>query len=280
MTETSRLGIIAGGGDLPARLAQHAQSTGRNPYVLGVEGFASSDLVDQYQGASAAIGEIGKQITLLKKAGCQDLVFAGIVRRPDFNKLRLDFKGVRTLPAIVAAAGKGDDALLRAVVNVFEDEGFNVIGADDVFGGLLAKPGALGKHAPSNEQMDDIRLALEVVRRLGELDIGQAAVVRQGVVLAVEAQEGTDAMLARCETMPPLDKQPAGVLVKAPKPIQERRIDLPTIGPQTIERLLAAKLAGVAVEADGALIVDREEVVRLADEAGLFVFGIDPGRPE
>lgn len=280
MTETGRLGIIAGGGDLPARLAQHAQSTGRNPYVLGVEGFASSDLVERYQGASAAIGEIGKQITLLKKAGCQDLVFAGIVRRPDFNKLRLDFKGVRALPAIVAAAGKGDDALLRAVINVFEAEGFNVIGADDVFGGLLATPGPLGKHTPSNEQMDDIRLALEVVLRLGELDIGQAAVVRQGVVLAVEAQEGTDAMLARCETMPPLDKQPAGVLVKAPKPIQERRIDLPTIGPQTIERLLAAKLAGVAVEADGALIVDREEVMRLADEAGLFVFGVDPGRPE
>lgn len=280
MTEKPRLGIVAGGGDLPARLAQHARANGRDPFVLGIEDFVSKELLREYGGVSAAIGEIGKQVSLLRHANCEDLVFAGIVRRPDFNKLRLDFKGVRALPAIVAAAGKGDDALLRAVISVFEAEGFNVVGADDVFGGLLAVTGGHGRHSPSEQQMEDILLAYRAVQRLGELDIGQAAVARNGVILAVEAQEGTDAMLSRCEAMPPPGQLPSGVLVKAPKPIQERRIDLPTIGPETIRKLQAAKLAGVAVEADGALIVDRNEVLRLADEAGLFVFGIDRGRPE
>ncbi len=275
MTTDARLGIIAGGGNLPERIAAHARNDGRNPYVIGITGYVSEAFVSAYDGHLTSIGEIGKQIRLLSEANCTDLVFAGIVRRPDFAKLRLDIKGAAELPRILAAASKGDDTLLRAVIDVFERAGFNVIGADDVFGALLAKAGPLGAHTPDDNQIEDIRLAYRTVQRLGELDIGQAAVARNGVILAVEAQEGTDSMLERCATLPAFHEGLAGVLMKAPKPIQERRIDLPTIGVTTIEKALAARLAGVAFEAGGALIIDQQEVSARANAAGLFLYGVD-----
>ncbi len=280
MNRRPRLGIVVGAGDLPRQLADHARAEGRNPFLLGISGFAPQDLVEEYEGAFASIGEIGKQLRMLRDAQCTDVVFAGIVRRPDFSKLRLDFKGARELPALVAAASKGDDALLRAVIAVFEAEGFNILGADDVYGGLLASTGSHGRHQPSPADHDDIALALRAVRRLGELDIGQAAVSRDGLILAVEAQEGTDAMLERCAGLTAEQvRAPSGVLVKAPKPIQERRIDLPTIGPTTIAKAKAAGLAGIAIEAGGALLLDAEKLIELADASDLFIYGVAPETP-
>lgn len=275
MSTGSRLGIIAGGGELPERLASFASASGRPPYVLGVSGFASNALVERYGGELVSIGEMGKHIRLLREAGCADVVFAGIVRRPDFSKLKLDMKGAQSLPGIIAAAGKGDDALLRAVIRVFEDAGFNVIGADEVCADLLAPAGPIGQVTPSAENLADVALGRRVVERLGELDIGQGAVCRGGVVLAVEAQEGTDEMLRRCAGLEQHESGLAGVLFKAPKPIQEERIDLPTIGVATIENAAAAGLAGVAVQAGRALVLNCDAVVQAADRLGLFVFGYE-----
>lgn len=271
----TRLGIIAGGGDLPGRLAEFASSAGRSPYVLGVSGFASNDLVERYGGEVVSIGEMGKHIRLLREAECEDVVFAGIVRRPDFSKLKLDMKGAQSLPGIIAAAGKGDDALLRAVIRVFEDAGFNVVGADEICADLLAPVGPLGALAPAEGDLADIALARRVVERLGELDIGQGAVCRGGVVLAVEAQEGTDEMLRRCAGLERHESGRSGVLLKAPKPIQEERIDLPTIGRATVENAAAAGLAGIALQAGRALVLDKEAVTEAADELGLFIFGYE-----
>ncbi|MBI1338719.1 DUF1009 domain-containing protein [bacterium] len=274
------LGVIAGGGDLPHRVAASARASGRPVFVLGVTGFVSSDLLAEFDAAEASIGEVGKQIKLLRDAGCVDVVFAGAVKRPDFSALKLDLHGARLLPSVISAAGKGDDALLRVLVQTFEREGFRVIGADEVMGGLLVESGVMGRIAPSKTDWVDIRKAAEVAAMIGAYDIGQGAVSCRGLVLAVEAQEGTDAMLQRCATLPAAIRGDAGaragVLVKRPKPQQERRIDLPTIGEQTIELAALAGLAGVAVEASATIIVRREAVIAAADRLGVFIYGFEP----
>lgn len=267
-----RLGVIAGGGDLPRRLAEHARAGGRDPYVLGVAGFADPDFVAAYSGGMAAYGEIGKSIDLLKKAGVGEIVFAGTVKKPDISALKFDLKGMTLVPRLLAAAARGDDALLRVVVQAYEDAGFRVIGADDVLVDLLAPAGSLGHVHPSPADWLDIRLAAKAAAEIGAEDVGQGAVARNGAVIATETQDGTDAMLGRVHPTPVR----SGVLVKRPKPRQERRIDLPTIGAATIRHAADAGLAGIAVEAGGALMLERSEIVRLADQLGLFVHGFAP----
>lgn len=268
---SGRLGIIAGAGELPKRIAAHATAKGRAVFVLGLRGFADPALIDEFTGAEAAMGEIGKGIRLLKDAGCKEVVFAGAIERPDLSALKFDLRGTALIPqlAAAAAAGKGDDALLRVVLNAFEKAGFTVIGADDVLGSLLAPAGPLGSHRPKNVDWADIRVASIAALELGAKDIGQGAIARGGVIIAREAQDGTDAMLGRL----PASKALAGVLVKRPKPQQERRIDLPTIGVRTVEGVARVGLAGIAVEAGAALVIDQTQVAAAADRLGVFVYG-------
>jgi hypothetical protein len=272
-----RLAIVAGGGDLPRRVAEHARRTGRDPMVVGLKGFVEASLISEFGGVELSVGELGKLMQLMRREGCEEMVFAGTVKRPDFGSLRLDLKGVQSLPRILAAAKKGDDALLRAVMDTFAEAGFRIVGADDVLDDLKVGPGPLGSVSPTAEHWLDIRRAAEVASAIGALEVGQGAISCGGLILAVEAQEGTDRMLARCIDLPaeirgtPDARQ--GVLVKRPKPMQERRIDLPTIGVSTVRGAAAAGLAGIAVEAGAALAVDREQVRALADQLGVFVYG-------
>lgn len=276
---THPLGIIAGLGDLPVSIAERRVASGLPVFVLRVAGFEDPRLA-AYPGAVVGFGEVGRQLALLSEAGCRELVFAGIVKRPDFSALKLDFRGARLLPRVLVAARNGDDALLRVMIDVFEKEGFRVIGADEVNRDLVAGAGLLAGPAPAGEALADARRALEVAREIGRLDIGQGCVVCDGLVLAVEAQEGTDGMLARVAGLPePLRGRPGarrGVLAKAPKPIQERRIDLPTIGPSTIEAAAAAGLAGIVLEAGGTLVLNRNEVTERVAAVGLFLLA-EPG---
>jgi len=275
-----RLAIVAGGGDLPRRVAEQARRTGRNPFVVGLKGFAEASLLEEYSGPELSVGELGRLIQLMKKEGCEEMVFAGWLKRPDFGSLKLDLKGVQSLPKILAAAKKGDDALLRAVMDVFAEAGFRIIGADDVLNDLLVGQGPLGRVAPLPDHWLDIRRAAEVARISGSLEIGQGAISCAGLILAVEAQEGTDRMLARIPDLQAeirgTPEERRGVLVKRPKPQQERRIDLPTIGVATVRGAGEAGLAGIAVEAGAALVVDRAEVASVADELGIFIYGFTP----
>lgn len=277
-----KLGLIAGGGALPEALAERCRRAGRPLFVLRLTGFAAPGL-ERFDGASCGIAEIGRAVKLLRAAGCEAVCFAGVVARPDFAALKPDLRGLALLPAAIAAARRGDDALLRVVLEAFEAEGFRVEGAHEVDAGLAVGPGALGVHAPGEEDGPDLRHALRIARTMGELDIGQGAVVCAGLVLAVEAQEGTDAMLRRCAELPVALRGRAGarrgVLAKAPKPIQERRVDLPTLGVATVEAASDAGLAGVVVEAGGALVVDRAETIAAADRLGLFIWGEVPSEP-
>jgi DUF1009 family protein len=270
------LGIIAGGGELPLAVADAAQKAGRVIFILGLRGSAGAE-IERFPHDLVSMGEPGKAFRLLKEHGCTEVLLAGQVARPRFADIKLDAKGVLVAPRIIAAARKGDDALLRSLVDLFEREGFRAIGVAEAAPSLLASQGVLGKFAPSADDMDDIALAVKTVRALGALDIGQAVAVCGGLVLAVEAAEGTDAMIARVATLPEnlrgTPGKPEGVLVKAPKATQDGKTDLPVLGVRTVKNIAAAGLAGVAVQAGSALIIDRAGVIAAADEAGMFVYG-------
>ncbi len=277
-----KLGLIAGGGTLPVEIAQHCERSGRPLFVVRLKGFAGGDLSD-YAGAEVGLAELGKCIKALKRAGCISICLAGNVARPDFTSLVPDLRGLMLLPKVISAARKGDDALLRLLVSEFEREGFEVEGAHEVMEDLTLPEGPLGAHMPDEAVLADAMRALEVARAIGRLDIGQAAVAAHGLVLAVEAQEGTDAMLARVAELPAhLKGRPgagAGVLAKAPKPIQETRVDLPTIGLATVQGVARAGLAGIVGEAGRLLVLDREATIALADELGVFILGVEPDSP-
>jgi DUF1009 family protein len=272
-----KLGLIAGAGSLPVEVARACVDVGRSVFVVRLKGLADPRL-DDYPGVDLGIGELGKLIKHLKAAKCVAVCMTGIVQRPDFSKLAVDARGLMALPGLVMAARRGDDGLLRAIVGMFEKEGFRVEGAQDVAQGLTLGAGPLGRVSPQDEHQEDINRALAVARAVGQLDVGQGCVSARGLVLAVEAQEGTDAMLRRVADLPPaLRGSPehlVGVLAKAPKPIQERRIDLPTIGLATVQMAAKAGLAGIVGEAGGLLILDRDQVVAEANALGLFIFGV------
>lgn len=271
-----KLGLIAGGGHLPEILAETCAAAGRPFFVVRLRGFADPGL-SRFPGVDVGLGELGGALSALRAADCQAVCMAGLVARPDFAALKPDLRGLKALPGAIAAARKGDDALLRFLLGEFEREGFEVEGAHEVSARLTLVAGPLGAVTPTAEQMSDIDRALEVARALGRLDIGQGAVVCNGLVLAVEAQEGTDAMLSRVAALPAeLRGAPGrlrGVLAKAPKPIQELRVDMPVIGERTVEAAAAAGLSGVAGEAGAVLLLDRAAVIRAADRLGLFVYG-------
>jgi DUF1009 family protein len=272
------LGIIAGGGELPLAIAESARDAGRDVFILALSG--ADEGLSRFPLENTGIGELGKSLSLLKKHACEEVTFAGRVSRPEWSDLKLDARGALALPKVAAAALKGDDALMRAMLAIFEKEGFRVVGTADAAPDLIASAGIYGRHKPDPQAQADIAQARDVVRRMGELDIGQAAAVADGLVLAVEAAEGTDAMLER---LPLLSKnlrgtpqKRRGVLVKAPKPGQERRVDLPVIGVRTIELASAGGLSGVAVEAGAALIMRKSRIVEAADRLGLFVMAFEP----
>jgi hypothetical protein len=272
-----KLGLIAGGGGLPLALAEHCQRTGRPYFVIRLRGFAEPPL-DAHPGEVAGIAEIGRIVRLARDARCDALCFAGIVRRPDFAALKPDMRGLTWLPGAAMAARSGDEALLRFLMNGFEKEGFAIEGAHEVMGELRLPAGPLGAIAPGDADRADIAKAIETARAIGALDIGQGAVVCDGLVLAVEAQEGTDAMLRRVGELPAdlrgAPQRRRGALAKVAKPIQEERVDLPTIGLATVEGAARAGLAGIVGVAGKMLVLDREAVTRAADAAGLFVVGV------
>jgi hypothetical protein len=279
MGSWTKLGIIAGDGDLPVRLAEHCRAAGIPVHISRITGMSDARLAG-WPGREHPVSAFSDRVRSLKADGVDAIVFAGYVRRPDLGSLKADLRDALVLTRIIAAAPKGDEALLRVIVDEFARSGFTVVGADDVLADLIAPAGLLGAVAPDGAARSDIAKAAGLASTIGALDIGQGVVVARGLVLAVEAQEGTDRMLARVAELPAaLRGTPdarAGVLLKRAKPQQERRIDLPTIGLATVEGAARAGLAGIAIEAGASLVMDRAAIVHAADEAGLFILGFGP----
>ncbi len=268
------LGILAGGGQLPGQVAAAARAAGRVVFMIGLEGFADPAVLAPWPHEVVRILAAGRIIAAFREHGCEDLVLVGPVRRPSLLDLRPDAEGARILARIGRAAFAGDDGLLAAVVRVFAEEGFRVVGAHEILNEALGPTGLLSRAGPDAVSMADIRRGVVVARTLGAIDVGQGCVVQQGMVLAVEAAEGTDAMLARCAALARPGR--GGVLVKLVKPGQDRRADLPTIGPETLRGAAEAGLRGVAFEAGGTILAERDAAVAAADAAGLFLLGLGP----
>lgn len=272
--ERPPLGILAGGGRLPGRVAAAAAAAGRAVFIVGLAGFAEPAELTPWPHAILRLGAVGQIFEALRSHDCRDLVLIGSVRRPNLSDLRPDGEGVRMLGRIGRAAFAGDDGLLAAVIRVLGEEGFRVLGVHDIMAEALAPAGVLGRVAPDAQAMADVARGVAVAHALGGVDVGQGCVVQQGLVLGVEAIEGTDAMLSRCAALARSGR--GGVLVKLVKPGQERRADLPTIGVQTVRAAAAAGLRGIAFEAGGTLLADREAAIATADSAGVFLLGLDP----
>ena len=274
------LGLIAGGGELPRAVAFAVKAAGRDVFVVPLQGSVTEDWIKDFPHEFLSPGEPGRIIKALKAHGAQEVLLCGRVDRPKFNEMKLDTKGVLLLPKAVAAAKKGDDALLRFIVGICEDEGLTALSVAQAAPALVAEQGPLGRMMPDNEQRADIMRGFEIVHALGALDVGQAAVVCEGLPLAVEAAEGTDTMLARIgnlrESLRGTADKKRGVLVKALKPTQDTKTDLPVVGVETVKNAAAAFLAGIALEAGAALILDKQAVAAEADRLGLFVIGIKP----
>lgn len=266
----SKLGIIAGGGAFPGLAIAACRSEGRPFHVLALTGQADPAVIADAPADWIRLGEAGTGFKKLRQAGVEELVMIGPVRRPTLMELAPDWRTTRFF-AKVGLKALGDDGLLRAVAREIEEEGFRVIGIDDVLADCLAPEGAFGRHVPDEQALVDLTRGWDVAKELGALDVGQAVIVQQGIVLGVEAVEGTDRLIRRCADL--RRDGPGGVLVKVRKPGQDRRLDLPTIGLTTLHEALAAGLRGIVVEAGATLVLDRREMTEQADRAGLFILG-------
>jgi DUF1009 family protein len=273
-TNSGRLGIIAGGGALPAHVAAAAAGGGHDPFIVALKGFAGP-AVERFPHIFVHAGQFARIFSELRRQGCTDIILIGSFSRPKLLKQRFDIGFVRALPRLINLLKKGDDGALRGVARMFEEQGFRVRGAHEIAPELLVPLGTLGGVSPSASHRAEIALGLEVLAALSPFDVGQAAVVAGRRVLAIEGAEGTDAMLSRCAT---LRKEPGhmrrGVLVKAPKIGQDMRLDIPAAGPRTVELVAAAGLAGIALAADAVLLAEQESTIAKADSLGIFVEGV------
>ncbi len=275
----ANVGIFAGHGSLPKELASHLRSIGHEPYILGIEGEVEPWISD-YNHELFVWGKLGRFFKHLKNNNIKQVVFAGGVTRPTLRFRDMDWGGVVSLSKVMAFMVGGDNSLLTGLIKLFDQHGVKVVGAHEVMPELLTISGLAFGRKPLKKAMHNIDKAFEACKVLGSLDIGQAAVAVGGRVVAVEGIEGTDGMLERIAQMRAsgrlYEDGKHGVLVKTMKPGQDMRADLPTIGPQTIDSVIKAGLKGIAIEAGYSLLLEKEETLAKAKEAGVFVYGLEP----
>lgn len=277
------LAVICGGGSLPIEVARAAQRQGRRVVLLGLRGAADAEALSAFHHYWIGIGQFGHLCRYARAEGCRDIVMIGSLVRPSLREVRFDFFTLRLLPRIIRAFQSGDDHLLSNIACLIEEQGFRVLGAHEVAPEILMPLGAMGHRQPTQSDWSDIQRGLALLRATGPFDIGQAAVISDNRVLALEAAEGTDQMLERLAELRRNGRirarDGAGVLVKAPKPDQDRRVDLPSIGPRTVEGVKRAGLAGIAVVAGSTIVAETDRIVTAADSANVFVVGVSADGP-
>ncbi len=266
------LGIVAGGGSLPAQLLKSCDEQGIKVFIVAFEGQTDPALLKGRKYLLTRMGAAGQIINTLKSHGVRDLVFIGSIRRPSLKEMRPDLRTLKFFTRLATRA-LGDDGLLKAMKKELERDGFRLHGVQNFVSNLLASAGPVGQHLPAKAQHDEIQRGLKILRELGRLDIGQGVVVQDGIVLGVEAVEGTDALLLRCGEIKRAGRGP--VFLKASKPGQDRDLDLPAIGPNTIINAGEQGFSGIVVESGRTLMVEPDKVAELADHYKMFVIGVD-----
>ena len=275
------LAIICGGGSLPGAVADAVVRSGRRPVMFAIKGWAEPKVVEQRAHHWIALGQAGRFLRLANAERCRDVLLIGTLLRPPLTQIRLDWQTIRWMPRIARSFRGGDDRLLSGIAGLFEGAGLRIVGLKEVAPTVTVPEGVLGRYQPTQRDRADIARALDLIATLGPFDMGQAAVVADNNVLAVEAAEGTDGLLARVAELRRQGRVTArhgvGVLVKAPKPTQDHRFDLPAIGPQTVANVAGAGLAGIAVVAGNTIIAEAAELIAAADRAKIFVVGVPEG---
>ena len=276
-THEGPLGIICGSGSIPLAVAAAVERRGRRVMLFALRGLVDARAVAAYPHCWIAIGQFGRFRRLARAEGCRDLVLVGGLVRPAIRQVRLDWATLVEMPRIIRAFRGGDDHLLTGIGRILEGDGFRLLGAHEVAPDITAPSGALGRHRPDAGAAADIARGFEMLAAMSPFDVGQAVVIGKGHVLAVEAAEGTDSMLQRVAALREAGRirlpRGVGVLVKAPKQRQDRRFDLPSIGPDTVLHAAQAGLAGIAIVAGGTILAEPQRLVEAADANGLFVLG-------
>ncbi len=271
------LAIIAGGGPVPLIVAGAAARQGRPVFIAGIAGEAEPGIA-AFPHEVLKWGQFGRLMTLLAEHGTREIVMIGTVSaRPELRDLKLDMGAVKLMARVAALLMRGDNDLLSGLIGLLDERGYAVVGAHEVAPELVAAEGQLGAHGPDRDMLRDVRRAMRAARGIGLLDAGQAAVAMNGLIVALEAYEGTDAMIERVAALRQKgrirSKGRVGVLAKCAKPQQDLRVDMPTIGVRTVDGVVAAGLAGIAIETGRVMIVDRPAVIEAADRQGIFIVG-------
>lgn len=275
---SSPVGVIAGGGAMPFAVADSLVARGIAPVLFALRGACDPERVGRFRHHWISVGQLGRATKLFRSEGCRDLIFIGTLLRPALSEIRLDWGTIRVLGRIWAAFRGGDNHLLSGIGHILEQDGFRMVGVRDVAPDVLMPEGNIARTVPDSAGIADIARGREVLAALGPFDIGQAVVVIDGHVVAVEDIEGTDGLLARVARLREAGRIRAkagrGVLVKAPKSGQDLRYDLPTVGARTVEGAARAGLAGIAVIAGHTIAADAQAMIAAADNAGLFIQGL------
>ncbi|GHT91364.1 hypothetical protein FACS1894122_03670 [Alphaproteobacteria bacterium] len=268
-----KIGIICGNSNYPLLVARACMEKHIRFCLLFLKDCVDLNGFDELHVPSLEVnlGEISKALNFFHENEVTEVVFAGGVKRPNFNKLSLDKKGASWMLKLGKAVFSGDDALLRKLSSLLEEEGFKILAGTDLLDDVFVKNGVFSRYHPSESDHEDIKKGFEVAKAIGKMDIGQSVVVCDGIILGVECVEGTDALIDRCAQLRKSDH--GGILVKVSKPQQDYRLDLPTIGIDTINRLNKNGFCGVAVEAGKCIVINKKAVIEQVDDFSMFFCG-------
>lgn len=274
MNKIKKLGIIAGGGNLPLSIVRECIEKKIEPFVIVMDDFADEKAYKTLNYITAKFGDVGKAISFFKKNNIKEILFAGDVKKPDLKTIRPDMKGFLLLTKLLKSKIFGDDTILQTTIKFLENEGFKIIPVDFLIKNIKVDEGIVGKTKfPSKDYAHDIELGVKVLKQIGDLDIGQSIVIQNGIVIGIECIEGTEKLIERCGKL----KYATGrkpILVKIKKTSQTRKIDLPAIGENTISQLKKAGFVGVAIDSKNGLVIDKEKTIELANKENIFIYGI------
>ncbi len=265
-----KLGIIAGGGDLPLEIIKTVKKDGIIPFVITLKSYADSNLYKNEKLAELSLGQVGMAIEYFEKNHVTHICFAGSVKRPNLFSVTPDFQGAILLSKILACKILGDDNLLKLVINFFENKGFKIISANELLGKEINKTGVISETSPTKDNLNDIKIGINALEKLDELDVGQAVIVSNGRILSIEGAEGTDQLIKRTKDY---TQNQDAVLVKLPKKSQDKRIDMPTIGPVTIQELVKAGIKGIAISPE-VIILSQKETIAKANSKAIYIYVI------
>lgn len=274
MENIERIGVVAGNGKLPISIVKECEKKNIKPFVVLLKDFANAENYKTYKYISINFGDVGKAISFFRKNKVKNIVFAGGVKKPDLKTIWPDLKGFFLLIKLLKCKIFGDDTILQTTIKFLEKEGFKILPVDKIMADIKIQAGIAGKiKLPNNDYENDINLGIKVLKQIGDLDIGQSIVIQNGIVIGIECIEGTEKLIKRCGQL----KYTTGrkpILVKIKKSKQTRKIDLPAIGEDTILQVKQAGFAGIAIDCDNGLVIDKESVIDLADKNGIFIKGI------